>query len=353
MPRAPQPSEPPAATVTIERAREWLRLVEYGVSPNTIAEREGVSRSQVFHWLKVAREHAADAAPANAVTVPAGRPVPKEPPRRLSSRTLLYRAWLAMNLVKVFRGLTDALLNFWRDAVMEISEAGDGIALTWGGPDDLYRSREHFLACMRRTGADLAELLDGHLLIDLEGAGIALPYRFGLRPKEPVGGGQRQPDRRQTSMLYAVQGGRAESGSSPDSVSKTGLETGLAAGLRPDESGAAAGLIAGLQAEESGSPAGLGPDSASRARAPSPSLSSLSSYFTDSDGEKEEEGRGGRGCARGRARVRRCGRRAGLRPGLAKRRNRRNSAKFRTSRVRPRVRSPFRYASAHQDPAAA
>ena len=177
----------------------------------TIAAERGVETSTVWDWLGRAR--------GSLTVVGTDAPAPEAAPRpkpRMSQRTLVYRAVIAMRLINVFRLLGEAVALFWLAAVMEIHELGDGEPLTFGGPGDAYRTRREFAEAAGRTEAELEDLLYRGLLASTDGGGIDLPVRFGLRPRERLGGNlvmgagmaapgparpsRNAPDPRQTSL---------------------------------------------------------------------------------------------------------------------------------------------------------
>ncbi len=85
-------------------------------------------------------------------------PAPKPKPR-MTQRTLLHRAWIAMCMINVFRLLGDAVAMFWLRTVLEIHELGEGNGLSFGEPGDAYRSRREFAEAAGRTEAELDDLV--------------------------------------------------------------------------------------------------------------------------------------------------------------------------------------------------
>jgi hypothetical protein len=97
---------------------------------------------------------------------------------------LLHRAWLASQRLGLSRLIGGAATMFWLEIVVEIHRCGDGISLGFGRRGDAYRSRSEFVKLYGFTDADLALLIERGLLVELEDGGVALPDRWGLRPKE-------------------------------------------------------------------------------------------------------------------------------------------------------------------------
>jgi hypothetical protein len=180
------------AEATQSKAREILARHEGrgdGVSATesveAIAAQEGVATATVWNWISDARGKftVVDSESSAAGEAPAPKPKP-----RMTQRTLLHRAWIAMCMINVFRLLGDAVAMFWLRTVLEIHELGEGNGLSFGEPGDAYRSRREFAEAAGRTEAELDDLVHRGLLAALAGGGIDLPFRFGLRPREPVGG---------------------------------------------------------------------------------------------------------------------------------------------------------------------
>lgn len=169
---------PGAADATLAKAREVLAAHETNCASMTatasvelLAVEEKVSTGTIWNWVSPARV----AAPARV------RP-------RMSQRAVLYRAWIAMRTINVFRALGGSMPLFWLGTVLEIHELGEGEGLSFGSPGNAYRSREEFARAAGHTETELDDLIDRGLLLGLEGGGIDLPYRFGLRAREPIGG---------------------------------------------------------------------------------------------------------------------------------------------------------------------
>lgn len=165
-----------------------------------LANQEALSRSAIWDAIRKSGGE-------GMLSVVGERPVPIARPRpRMSQRTVLHRAWIAMRLIDVFRLLGDAVALFWINTVLQIHEVGEDGELHFGTPGEVYRSRRELAEAAGRTEADLDDLLHRGLLIPTAGGGIGLPYRFGLRPREPVGGNLaftppgRAPDSRQGSL---------------------------------------------------------------------------------------------------------------------------------------------------------
>jgi hypothetical protein len=209
-----QPSEPTDAD-RAARARRFLELKLYGVSPDTIAEREGLSRAIVYRMIgEAAREADARAAAVTAAAVPGAGPVAM--PKKLGEAALLRRAWYTMHLHGGLAASGAVAQLFWLKAVMAIRAEGDGVALLFDEAG--YLDAADFAACFGGTPDAFALLTRRRVLLDLDGAGIALPPRLGLLPRERLGGGlvpsrsTIAPDRRQSEMLHIVPGGRSDTG---------------------------------------------------------------------------------------------------------------------------------------------
>jgi hypothetical protein len=154
---------------TQQRRSELQALRDQGLKPAEIAEREGLTKRRVNQLLAGETDDEPEQTP---------RPKP-----RMTKRTLAARAALAMYEVPALRepGMPGA---FWLRVVVAIHQDKDATQLTFGRRGDLYGSRAAFLSLIGGTEADLAELFHRELLEEAEGGGVALPYRFGLRPGE-------------------------------------------------------------------------------------------------------------------------------------------------------------------------
>ena len=170
---------PGAADTTLAKARDILAAHETNCGTMTatasvelLAAEEKVSTGTIWNWVSPSR-------------APAPQPRPRP---RMSQRAVLYRAWIAMHTINVFRALGGSIPLFWLGTVLEIHELGEGDGLSFGLPGNAYRSREEFARAAGHTETELDDLIDRGLLLGLAGGGIDLPYRFGLRPREPIGG---------------------------------------------------------------------------------------------------------------------------------------------------------------------
>jgi hypothetical protein len=203
------------AEATMAKARQILAAYERQGSSsdavNAISLAEDASTSWVWRMIALARGAPTAVSPDGEVSDVEDSPKPRP---RMSQRMILHRAWIAMRLINVFRLLGDAIALFWLNTALEIHELGDGDGLSFGEPGDAYRSRREFAEAAGRTEAELDDLVHRGLLAEVEGGGIDLPWRFGLRPREPAGGNlvagpigaaprrgpRREPDARQGNL---------------------------------------------------------------------------------------------------------------------------------------------------------
>jgi hypothetical protein len=179
-------SEPTMAKARDILARHEARVdgVSATESVETIAIQEGVTPTTVWSWISAGRGKPTAVEPGSSALSPS----PAKPRPRMTQRSLLHRAWIASDRIRVFKQLDCSSRVFWLNAVLEIAElSDDGTSLSFGQFGDAYQSREEFVRAAGRTEADLDDLVRRGLFLEAEG-GIALPYRFGLRPREPIAG---------------------------------------------------------------------------------------------------------------------------------------------------------------------
>ena len=177
---------------TLRQGREFLAQINQGATADEIAARTGRSRSQVYRSLAVASDPNLTQGESEHL-----------PPKKMSRRTLLDRAWIVLHIELGFRMISDALQFAWLKAVMAINGyAEDGINLRFGTPGP-FHSRLEFATALGRTLADLEEMFERGLLIGLEDGGIAMPEQFGLRRRERIAGRHRanqSGDRKSTRL---------------------------------------------------------------------------------------------------------------------------------------------------------
>jgi hypothetical protein len=218
---AGRPGRPPGADPeTLERGRLFLVLADHGVAVSVIAARAGVAKSEVYRAMNLVRP-LAPVEPSSQVAA-----LPPAPPKRMSEGNLLRRAFAAIRNVRAFKGLLDAeTREFWVEALIEIRAlADDGIALTFGKPGDIYHSRDEFLSVFEGiTPGQLEKLFRHAMLVDLDGCGVAMPFRWGFRDQAAAARQAKKVQRAQNPSLYdLVQGGLSDSGETPNSSGQRG-----------------------------------------------------------------------------------------------------------------------------------
>ena len=232
-----------STSATAELAHKLYELRrDYRVPVSTLVENTGMSQARVYELLKAARDSDAAARAESrphpfrvvgADGVPGGdapsvAPAPAKPPRRLTERALLFRAWFVTGMdLRLQRASAETKL-FWLKAVLAIGTIGDGSSLRFEQCG--FDGRAEFCADASADESQLTLLLRRRLLDEVEG-GIALPRNLGLTPKERIGGSLipsfpgmgapparrgKAPDARQAWMPLPLVGGTAQ-GSAGDS----------------------------------------------------------------------------------------------------------------------------------------
>ncbi len=174
---------------TIVRAREASARVDALCPPMTataaiaqVAQEFGASSSSVWEWLRLA--HTAptivEAGYVNVETAPKPKP-------RMSRRTMLDRAWMAMHLGPVFKLFDDVMCMAWLRVVLAICEFGDGARLEFSKPGH-FHTLDQLARAIGRQESDLQAMIDQAVLLRGEDGAIEVPYFFGLRPREKPGG---------------------------------------------------------------------------------------------------------------------------------------------------------------------
>lgn len=181
---------------TLARARDILAMTRMGLSKDDIADREQITPERVRQLLKLATSDPASVGlvserpEGGTVSFPATRPS-----SRLTERTLVHRALLAMRTDYRLLSSPAAEQLLWLKSVQAIHALGDGHGLGFGQRGDGFKSRAEFAAALGGSDADLEALMDRGLLVDLEEDGIDLPSNIGLKPRPKTGGSpQRQPE---------------------------------------------------------------------------------------------------------------------------------------------------------------
>jgi len=172
---------------TRAKAREVAALVDQNWPVAAIAERQGLTERRVRQLLAIA---AADGSSAAAdEPEPAKQPENLPAPRaRMTRRTLLDRAWIAMHLDRRLWTMDGARRMFWLEVVVTIHALGDSGGLGFGEHGSGFESRAEFASAHGGSDADLEALFRRGLLLDLEGGGIGLPPDLGLKARERAGG---------------------------------------------------------------------------------------------------------------------------------------------------------------------
>jgi hypothetical protein len=128
---------------------------------------------------------AAEADEQEASTAPESSPAPRV---RMTRRTLLDRAWIAMHLDRRLWTMDGARRMFWLESVVTIHALGDSAGLGFGEYGSGFESRIEFASAHGGSEGDLDALFRRGLLLDLEHGGIGLPLNLGLKAKERAGG---------------------------------------------------------------------------------------------------------------------------------------------------------------------
>jgi len=113
---------------------------------------------------------------------------PPAPRARMTRRTLLDRAWIAMHLDRRLWTMDGARRMFWLESVVTIHALGDGGGLGFGEHGSGFESRTEFASAHRGSEADLEVLFRRGLLLELEDGGVGLPSNLGLKARERAGG---------------------------------------------------------------------------------------------------------------------------------------------------------------------
>ncbi len=208
-------------------------------SVELIAREENVRSSTVWGWLKLSRGPTEVDAPPDQ-----SNPAEKRRPG-MTQRTLAHKVWQATRFVDVFRLLGAGVTLFWMNTIMQIHELGEDCMLGFGAPGDAYRSRKELAEAGGLTEAELDDLIWRGLLIETEGGALAMPYRFGLRPRERFGQGPSRPpkpDRRQGTLGPMGLPSRPDSNRSP-----IGVQPESEAKIGPDSDRSPAVLTAGVR----------------------------------------------------------------------------------------------------------
>jgi len=172
---------------TRAKAREVAALADQNWSVAAIAERQGLTERRVRQLLAMAASDGSSAAAGEQE--PANQPEsPPAPRARMTRRTLLDRAWIAMHLDRRLWTMDGAKRMFWLESVVTIHELGDSTGLTFGEYGSGFESRAEFASAHSGSEADLEALFRRGLLLDLENGGIGLPANLGLKSRERAGG---------------------------------------------------------------------------------------------------------------------------------------------------------------------
>jgi len=172
---------------TRAKAREVAALADQKWSVAAIAERQGFTERRVRQLLAIA---AADGSSAAADEPEPAKQLenPPAPRARMTRRTLLDRAWIAMHLDRRLWTMDGARRMFWLEVVVTIHALGDSGGLGFGEYGSGFESRAEFASAHGGSEADLEALFRRGLLLDLDGGGIDLPSNLGLKARERAGG---------------------------------------------------------------------------------------------------------------------------------------------------------------------
>ena len=211
---------------TRAKAREVAALVAQNWPVPAVAERLGLTERRVRQLLAIAAADgvSAETGEQEPATQPDNPPAPRA---RMTRRTLLDRAWIAMHLDRRLWTMDGARRMFWLESVVTIHELGDSTGLEFDEYGSGFESRTEFASAHGGTEADLEALFRRGLLVELDGGGIGLPANLGLKPRERAGGNlvpsragvaPARPTRNagkaavpgQRSMLLSIAGGAGE-----------------------------------------------------------------------------------------------------------------------------------------------
>lgn len=172
---------------TRAKAREVAALIDQKWSVAAVAERQGLTERRVRQLLAIA---AAEGSSAEADEPEPAKQIenPPAPRARMTRRTLLDRAWIAMHLDRRLWTMDGARRMFWLESVVTIHALGDGAGLGFGEHGSGFESRTEFASAHGGSEADLEALFRRGLLLELEDGGIGLPSNLGLKARERAGG---------------------------------------------------------------------------------------------------------------------------------------------------------------------
>jgi hypothetical protein len=172
---------------TRAKAREVAALVAQNWPVPAVAERLGLTERRVRQLLAIAAADgvSAETGEQEPATQPDNPPAPRA---RITRRTLLDRAWIAMHLDRRLWTMDGAKRMFWLESMVTIHELGDSTGLEFGEYGSGFESRTEFASAHGGSEADLESLFRRSLLVELDGGGIGLPVNLGLKPRERAGG---------------------------------------------------------------------------------------------------------------------------------------------------------------------
>ena len=172
---------------TRAKAREVAALIDQKWSVAAVAERQGLTERRVRQLLAIA---AAEGSSAQADEPESAKQLenPPAPRARMTRRTMLDRAWIAMHLDRRLWTMDGAKRMFWLESVVTIHALGDDAGLEFGAYGSGFESRTEFASAHGGSDADLEALFRRGLLLDLEDGSIGLPPNLGLKARERAGG---------------------------------------------------------------------------------------------------------------------------------------------------------------------
>lgn len=185
---ADRPSVGTTRDATRAKAREVAALIDQKWSVAAIAERLGLSERRVRQLLSIASTAGSPIAGPDEREPATQQEAPPAPRARMTRRTLLDRAWIAMHLDRRSWTMDGARRMFWLESVATIHALGDGASLEFGDHGSGFESRAEFASAHGGSVADLEALFRRGLLLDLDGGGIGIPPNLGLKARERTGG---------------------------------------------------------------------------------------------------------------------------------------------------------------------
>jgi hypothetical protein len=163
-------------------------MISRGFTPAAIAEIESISERRVFQLLAI--DCPDEAAPAGAAYLAdpeqgAEAPDARATAKPMTRRMMLDRAWTAAHEDFRLSSLDVGQRWLWLTIVLTINRLGDQEGLFFGEATDEFESRADFLSMLGADEAFLTLLLRRRVLVEVEGGGIGLPDKLGLKRDQP------------------------------------------------------------------------------------------------------------------------------------------------------------------------